>query len=31
MINNAFGPTGAVQALSDDISMILNSIKRVGE
>jgi hypothetical protein len=31
MISNAYGPTGSVQALSDDISMIINSIKRVGE
>lgn len=31
MLSNAFGPTGAVQALSDDLSMIINSIKRVGE
>jgi len=31
LISNAFGPTGALQAVSDDLSMILNSIKRVGE
>jgi hypothetical protein len=31
MVSNAYGPTGAVQALADDMSMILNSIKRVGE
>ncbi len=30
-ISNAFGPTGALQAVSDDLSMILNSIRRVGE
>lgn len=31
LVSNAFGPTGSLQAVSDDMSLILNSIKRVGE
>jgi hypothetical protein len=31
MVSNTFGPTGTLQSVSDDIDMILNSIRRVGE
>jgi hypothetical protein len=31
LISNAFGPTGSLQAVSDDLSLILNSIQRVGD
>ena len=31
LISNAFGPTNSLQAVSDDLSLVLNSIKRVGE